>query len=180
MHGVRIDLLQAQAGAIGLPLHLITLPYPCSNERYESIMREFVNKILALGINHMAFGDIYLEDVRKYREEKLMGSGISPLFPVWGQGSREIAQGLISHGFEAIITSLNPDQIPSSFIGRKYNQDFLNQLPPLVDPCGENGEFHTFVTNGPIFDRPVRVEIGEVVNRDGFFYVDLVPKISLF
>lgn len=178
MHGVRTELIRLQAEAIGLPLYLITLPYPCSNKQYESIMQEFVDKVLSMGIDFMAFGDIYLEDVRRYREEKLTGSGITPLFPIWGQTSREISKGLISLGFEAYITSLDPDKIPGRFIGQKYNQEFLNQLPSSVDPCGENGEFHTFVTDGPIFDRPVRVEAGEVVNRDGFLYVDLVPKIS--
>jgi uncharacterized protein (TIGR00290 family) len=178
MHGVRIELLQAQAEAIGLPLHLITLPYPCSNEQYELIMQEFVDKVLSVGIEFMAFGDIYLEDVRRYREEKLDGSGITPLFPIWGQSSGEISQGLISLGFEAFITTLNPDQIPERFIGQKYNQDFLNQIPPSIDPCGENGEFHTFVTNGPIFKEPLEVKVGEMVRRDGFFYVDLVPNMS--
>jgi uncharacterized protein (TIGR00290 family) len=174
MHGVRIELLQTQAKAIGLPLHLIRLPYPCSNDQYESIMQEFVKSILALGINHMAFGDIYLEDVRRYREEKLNSSGITPLFPIWGQTSGEISRGLISSDFEAYITCLNPNQIPKWFIGQKYNQDFLTQIPPSVDPCGENGEFHTFVTNGPIFKKPLDVIVGEIVSRDGFLYADLL------
>ncbi len=176
MHGVRTDLIRLQAEAIGLPLQLITLPYPCSNEQYESIMREFVDKALSMGINFMAFGDIYLEDVRTYREEKLNGSGIMPLFPIWGQTSREISRGLIASGFEAYITSLDPDKIPSRFIGQKYNQDFLNQLPSSVDPCGENGEFHTFVTNGPIFKNPIEIGFGEIVDRDGFLYADIIPQ----
>jgi len=176
MHGVRTELIRLQAEAIGLPLHLITLPYPCSNEHYESIMQEFVDKVKSMRINLMAFGDIYLEDVRKYREDKLKGSGITPLFPIWGQPSREISRGLIYLGFEAYITSLNPDQIPDRFIGQKYDQEFLNQLPSSVDPCGENGEFHTFVTNGPIFIKPVEVTVGEIVNRDGFLYADIMPQ----
>jgi diphthamide synthase (EF-2-diphthine--ammonia ligase) len=124
----------------------------------------------------MAFGDIYLEDVRQYREEKLKGSGITPLFPIWGQTARDIAQGLISSGFEAYVTSLNPNSVPDRLIGHKYDLDFLKQLPPSVDPCGENGEFHTFVTNGPVFKKQLEVEIGEIVNRDGFLYADILPK----
>jgi len=178
MHGVRTELIKLQAEAIGLPLHLITLPYPCSNEQSEAIMQEFVNKVLSMGIDFMAFGDIYLEDVRRYREEKLAGSGITPLFPIWCQTSSEISQGLISSGFEAYITSMDPDKIPGRLVGQKYDQELLNQLPSSVDPCGENGEFHTFVTNGPIFKKPLEVKVGEIVSRDGFLYADIKPKDS--
>lgn len=179
IHGVRTELLRLQAESIGLPLDLITLPYPCSNEQYESLMQDLIAKALARGLKFMAFGDIFLEDVRRYREEKLKGSGIRPLFPIWGQPSSEIAGGLISSGFEAVIASLNPDRVPARFIGQRYNQAFLDRLPPSVDPCGENGEFHTFVTYGPIFDRPVETEAGEIVNRDGFLYADLMPRNNL-
>ena len=178
MHGVRTELIKLQAEAIGLPLHLITLPYPCSNEQYEAIMQEFIEKVLSMGIDFMAFGDIYLEDVRRYREEKLAGSAITPLFPIWGQTSEEISRGLISLGFEAYITSVDPDKIPGRFVGQKYDQKFLNQLPSSVDPCGENGEFHSFVTNGPIFKKPLEVVVGEIVSRDGFLYADIKSKDS--
>ena len=178
MHGVRTELIKLQAEAIGLPLHLITLPYPCSNEQYEAIMQEFIEKVLSTGIDFMAFGDIYLEDVRRYREEKLAGSAITPLFPIWGQTSEEISRELISLGFEAYITSVDPDKIPGRFVGQKYDQKFLNQLPSSVDPCGENGEFHSFVTNGPIFKKPLEVVVGEIVSRDGFLYADIKSKDS--
>jgi uncharacterized protein (TIGR00290 family) len=175
MHGVRVELLQAQAQSIGLPLEIIELPYPCSNEDYEAIMRGVVQKMQDDGIECMAFGDLYLQDIRAYREEKLVGSGIEPIFPLWEIPTDQLAREMLAGGLKTVITSVDPKQISSEFAGRQYDEAFIAALPDSADPCGENGEFHSFVYDGPMFRQPVKVEVGEVVERDGFFFADVMP-----
>jgi uncharacterized protein (TIGR00290 family) len=173
MHGVRRTLAEAQASAAGLPLHTLDIPYPCPNEAYERIMGAFVAEQAAAGIEAMAFGDLFLEDIRRYRETKLAGTGITPLFPLWGIPTGELARSMIADGLEAYVTCVDPRKLPESFAGRRFDAALLADLPRGVDPCAENGEFHTFCCAGPMFDRPIAVEVGEVVTRDGFVFCDL-------
>jgi len=175
MHGTRQELLRLQAQAAGLPLWEVPLPWPCSNEIYEVAMRKACADAVAQGITAMAFGDLFLEDVRKYREDRLRGTGLEPLFPVWGCNTRVLALRMIDAGVRARIVCLDPKKIPASFAGQDITAELLKQFPPEVDPCGENGEFHTFVHAGPMFRRPVPVESGEVVTREGFVYADVLP-----
>lgn len=173
MHSTRRALVEAQAAAAGLPLQLVPLPWPCSNEHYESAMRTACTAVIASGAEMMAFGDLFLEDVRRYREEKLQGTGLTPVFPVWGLDTRELARQMIAAGLRARIVCVDPRQVPAEFAGRDFDADFLRDLPPGVDPCGENGEFHSFVYAGPIFREPIPIESGEVVERDGFVFADV-------
>lgn len=175
MHGVRITLLRAQAARLGLPLEVIELPFPCSNAAYERIMGAFVEKARGQGIGAFAFGDLFLEDVRAYRERQLEGSGIAPVFPLWGEPTGALAQEMIAAGLRAVLTCVDPRQAPAALAGRAFDAALLAELPEGVDPCGERGEFHSFVWDGPMFSAPVSVEPGEVVERDGFLYADLVP-----
>ena len=174
MHAIRVELLQRQAESVGLPMKIIEIPYPCSNEEYEEIMAQFVESSKAANIEYFAFGDIFLEDVRGYREEKLNGSGISPLFPIWGIPTDKLSREMIRDGLRAVITCVDPKQLPQEFIGREYDESFLDDLPGGVDPCGENGEFRSFVFDAPNFVRPIEISLGEVVQRDGFVFVDVV------
>lgn len=174
MHAVRRELLQAQAQAAGLPLTIVPLPWPCSNEEYERRMAVAVASFVRTGFTHVAFGDLFLEDVRRYREEQLAGSGLEPLFPLWkSKTTAVLAQEMIAAGLEARVTCVDPRHLERSFAGRTFDAAFLEALPHAVDPCGENGEFHTFATAGPMFSRPIDVRIGEVVERDGFVFADL-------
>ncbi len=173
MHGVRQEVLRAQATAAGLPLITIPLPYPCSNEIYETRLRAAVDSAVAAGFTHVAFGDLFLEDVRRYREERLSGTGLEPLFPLWGRPTAALAREMIAGGVRARIVCLDPRVMPREVIGAQFNEHFLASLPTGVDPCAERGEFHTCVTAGPMFDRSVAVEPGEVVERDGFVFGDL-------
>lgn len=175
MHAVRQRLLEAQADALGLPLHVVELPWPCTNDVYEERMSNAVAAARASGVDTMVFGDLFLEDVRRYREESLAGSGLTPLFPLWQRPTGEVAQDLLTLGVRALITCVDPEQAPREIAGRWYDGELLSSLPPHVDPCGENGEFHTFVVDGPGFVRPVDVSVGETVERDGFVFTDLVP-----
>ncbi len=175
MHAVRRVLVEAQAAALGLPLTAIPLPYPCSNEIYEARMREAVTGAVAAGYTHVAFGDLFLEDVRRYREERLAGSGLAPLFPLWGRPTPGLAREMIAGGLRATLTCVDPRQLDASFAGRPFDAALLEALPPAADPCGERGEFHTFAWDGPMFARPVPVAPGEVVTRDGFVFHDLAP-----
>jgi uncharacterized protein (TIGR00290 family) len=175
MHGVRRELLEAQAQAAGLPLHALPIPYPCPNEDYERIMGTFVAEQAAAGIEAMAFGDLFLQDIRRYREAKLAGTGIAPLFPLWGIDTGKLAREMIAGGLEAYVTCVDPSKLPASFAGRRFDADFLADLPAGVDPCAENGEFHTFACAGPMFAQPIAVAPGDVVTRDGFVFCDLVP-----
>lgn len=178
MHAVRLDLLQQQAEYLGLPLQIIELPYPCSNEQYEAIMTRFVEGAKQDNIEQFAFGDLYLEDVRRYREEKLSDTGIMPIFPIWGQPTDQLAQEMVASGLRAVISCVDPKQLPEEFIGREYNGAFLHDLPGGVDPCGENGEFHSFVYAGPMFRKPMQITLGDIIHRDGFIFIDVIEKIS--
>ena len=173
MHSTRRALLEAQARAAGLPLWPVPLPWPCSNEQYESAMRQACAAALAQDIEAIAFGDLFLEDVRRYREEKLAGSGLTPVFPVWGLDTRRLARQMIDSGLRARIVCVDPRKLPREFAGRDFDADFLRDLPPGVDPCGENGEFHSVVYAGPMFQEPIPIETGEVVERDGFIFADV-------
>lgn len=176
MHAVREDLVAAQTAAAGLPLEIAYIPAKCSNEDYEAAMRAAVEKARAAGVTRMIFGDIFLEDVRRYREEKLAGTGIEPLFPLWGCDTAALAREMIESGLEAIITCLDPRKVPRELAGRRFDAEFLAGLPEGVDPCGENGEFHTFAYAGPMFAAPLAVRVGEIVERDGFVFTDVIPE----
>lgn len=177
MHGVREELLEQQAQAAGLPLWKVPLPYPCPNEAYESAMRDLIVRATEAGVTHFAFGDLFLQDVRDYRERQLSGTGITPVFPLWGIDTTELAYDMIASGLRAVVTCVDPRQIPASLlIGREFGETFLQELPASADPCGENGEYHTFCYAGPMFSHPVPVRTGEVVERDGFVYVDVLSQ----
>lgn len=174
MHGVRRTLLQAQADAAGLPLHILPIPYPCPNETYERIMGDFVAEAAGQGVQAMAFGDLFLEDIRRYREAKLAGTGLMPLFPLWGNDTAKLARQMIDGGVDAIVTCVDPRKLPQDFSGRHFDCALLDALPAGVDPCAENGEFHTFACAGPMFNHAIPVAIGEMMMRDGFVFCDLV------
>jgi len=175
MHGVRRALLEAQAEAAGLPLHVLPIPHPCPNTDYERIMGAFVAQQAAAGVEAMAFGDLFLEDIRRYREGKLAGSGIVPLFPLWGLDTGRLAREMIAGGLEAYVTCVDPRKLPKTFAGRRFDLGLLADLPADVDPCAENGEFHTFACAGPMFTRPIAVKTGQIVTRDGFVFCDVMP-----
>jgi uncharacterized protein (TIGR00290 family) len=175
MHSTRVELLCRQAEAAGLALRTINLPDPCTNERCDTIMGQFVAEVATKGIDCMAFGDIFLEDVRQYREKQLMGTGIDPLFPLWRVPTVGLAEQMLAAGLGAYISSVDLKKLPASFAGRRWSRELLKELPEEVDPCGENGEIHTIVVGGPMFKRRIEVEVGEVVQRDGFAYADIIP-----
>jgi len=176
MHGVRRVLLERQAESIGLPLHAVLIPPQCVNATYEARMNEALNEHLARGVRRVAFGDIFLEDLRIYREKNLAQIGMEALFPIWKRDSRELSRYFLRLGFQAITVCVDPRVLDSSFAGRVLDESFFNDLPPGVDPCGENGEFHTFVFDGPVFQKPIRFATGEKVLRDGFCFCDLLPE----
>ncbi len=176
MHAVRIELLEAQSKATGLPIWPVPIPSPCSNAEYEAAMTNAMEKAKAEGITVMAFGDLFLEDIRRYREEQLTGSGIEPIFPIWGLPTDNLAREMVAAGLCARVTCVDPRQLPKSFAGREFDGKFLADLPSTADPCGERGEFHTFAYDGPMFQRPVPVQTGEIVERDGFVFADLLPR----
>jgi uncharacterized protein (TIGR00290 family) len=179
MHAVRRELLQAQASAAKLPLHVLPLPWPCSNEQYEAIMKAAIAGFVADGFTHVAFGDLFLEDVRRYREDRMAGSGLEPLFPIWKtKPTADLAQDMIEAGLQARLTCINPKKLDRSFAGRAFDRQLLNDLPAGIDPCGENGEFHSFACAGPMFSHPIAVAVGEVVDRDGFVFADLTLDVS--
>ena len=175
IHAVRLELLERQAEALGLPVQVIDLPSPCTNAQYEAAMGKFVDESKRHGIECMAFGDLFLADIKEYREAKLAGTGIAPLFPLWLMPTDRLATEMIANGLRAVVTCVDPQQLPLSFAGREFNEQFLADLPNDVDPCGERGEFHTFAFDGPMFEKPVGIQKGEVVERDGFGYADLLP-----
>lgn len=172
MHGVRRSVLAAQVEALGVPFIEVPLPYPCSNEIYEQRMSDAVNGIKARGIEHMIFGDLFLEDIRAYREKQLAAVDMTCSFPLWGRDTRELAGEMIASGLEAHITTVDPKQLDPKFAGRAFDQSLLDDLPEGVDPCGENGEFHTLVTGGPMYKSNIEVAKGEIVERDGFVFAD--------
>lgn len=175
MHAVRRTLLHAQADALGLPLHEVLIPSPCPNETYAARMEAAVAQAVAAGVTRMVFGDLYLEDVRAYREEMLAPTPITPVFPLWGRPTAELAEELVRRGTRAVLTCVDPRQLDGSFAGRAYDAALLEDLPDSVDPCGENGEFHTFVHDDPMFASPIDVRPGEVVDREGFVFADVLP-----
>lgn len=176
MHSVRISLVRQQAASVGLPIQLIPIPHPCGDAPYAAIMTGFVDQAKREGIGHFAFGDLLLEDVRNYREARLADTGIAPMFPLWGTSTEELSQAMVSSGLRAIITCVASQHLPPDFAGQEYGASFLERIPADVDPCGENGEFHTFAVDGPMFERPVNVSVGRTVSRDGFTFVDLMPE----
>ncbi len=174
MHAVREELLDAQAEAAGLPLFKVPLPWPCSNADYESAIKTAFDELrLEHDVTHIAYGDLFLEDVRQYRIDLMKKSKLTPLFPLWGLSTTTLADDMLSSGLSAYLTCVDPKQLPESFAGHKFDNNFLSQLDNSVDPCGENGEFHTFVYSGPMFKSNVPITIGETVNRDGFVFTDL-------
>jgi len=175
MHGVRNELLRRQAEAIGLPLREVLIPSQCTNPIYEACMSDAVLHFKQRGVLHVAFGDIFLEDLRIYREQKLLQADMTALFPIWKVDTRELAARFIKDGFRAITACIDPRKLDKSFAGRELNAAFFQDLPPEVDLCGENGEFHTFVFDGPIFRSPIEVIMGEIVERDSFVFCDLLP-----
>lgn len=175
MHAVRVSLLQQQADSVGLPIQLIPIPYPCSNAEYAKIMGAFVEREAARGVEAFAFGDLFLEDIREYREKSLAGSGIEPIFPIWGIDTRVLSTTMLESGLRAHITCVDPSQLAPEFSGREYDASFLADLPPSADPCGENGEFHSFAFDGPMFGHTINVKVGETTTRDNFVFTDLVP-----
>jgi uncharacterized protein (TIGR00290 family) len=166
-------LLQAQAEAAGLPLIEVPIPYPCGNAEYENRMRALVGRLHGERIDHMAFGDLYLADIRAYREKQLQGTGIAPLFPLWNEPTAALARNMIAGGLRAVLTCVDPKQLPPEFCGRRFDAALLDALPAGVDPCGENGEFHSFACAGPMFRAPIAVATGATVERDGFVFTDL-------
>jgi len=176
MHAVREELLEAQAAAAGLPLWKVPIPDGCSNARYEQAMGDVVKRALGEGIEAIAFGDLFLEDIRAYREKQMRGTGIELLFPIWGRPTAELAREMIAGGLQARVTCVDPRALDASFAGRAFDQAFLDDLPAGVDPCGERGEFHTFAWAGPMFRPPVSVRPGEVVARGGFVFADLLAE----
>jgi uncharacterized protein (TIGR00290 family) len=176
MHGVREELLESQAESLGIRLQKVMIPYPCPNNVYEEKMRYVLEIWKARGVTHVIFGDLFLEDIRRYREEKLALVHLTPVFPVWGKDTAGLAREIIAMGFRAILSCVDPRKLDPSFAGREFDASLLRDLPAAVDPCGENGEFHTFVYGGPLFKEPIRVEVGERVMRDGFQFADIVPR----
>jgi len=176
MHAVRLQLLKLQAEAAGLPLQLIEIPDPCSNAEYESAMQRFVEEATAQKIECMAFGDLFLQDIREYRENRLSGTGIAPVFPLWNRPTHELAVEMLDAGVRAIITSVDPRKLPGYFVGREWSKSLLAELPKEIDPCAENGEFHTVVLAGPMFRHPIPARVGSIVERDGFFFADVLPS----
>ncbi len=175
MHGVRETLLRKQAASAGLPLHIIPIPHPCSNREYAAAMERFIDTARQLGVQCMAFGDLYLQDIRDYREQNLRHTGITPMFPLWGLDTHALSRTMLDGGLRACITCVDPRRLSGKFAGREYDRCFLQDLPDGVDPCGENGEFHSFVYDGPMFHAAVDITRGETVERDGFIFADIVP-----
>lgn len=173
MHGVRRQLVEAQAEAASIPLWDVDLPSPCSNTDYESIMKETCKAAVRAGVEYVAFGDLFLGDVREYREKQLEGSGLEPIFPVWGIPTNELARTMIASGLKAKLTCVDSQSLSPEFVGREFDEQLLSDLPSEIDPCGENGEFHSFVYAGPIFRRALPIELGEIVTRDRFVFADL-------
>jgi uncharacterized protein (TIGR00290 family) len=175
MHAVRRELVERQAAAAGLPLWAVALPWPCSNEQYELLLAEACAKAVAEGIEGVAFGDLFLEDVRAYREKQMKGTGLRPLFPVWGLPTRALAEEMITGGTRAKLTCVDTGKLDRSFVGREFDGELLSALPENVDPCGERGEFHSFVYAGPMLNAVVPVSVGETIVRDAFVFADIVP-----
>ena len=178
MHGVPEALLDQQLEELRLPCRKVYIPAPCSNATYERLMADTLEIDRNAGIEHVIFGDLFLEDIRSYREERLRALGMRGVFPLWGRDTKELAHEMIDAGVVATIACIDPRKLPRSFVGRRFDDRLLSELPPGVDPCGENGEFHTFVTAGPMFSNAINTRVDTVVERDGFMYADLVPNCA--
>jgi uncharacterized protein (TIGR00290 family) len=178
MHGVRRSLLEQQATALGLPLHIVWLPQQCSNDEYDRRMQTALEGFQRDDINFVAFGDLFLEDIRRYRIERLSRIGMTALFPVWGRDTRALAREFCRRGFRAVLTCVDTNMLDAAYAGRHYDEELLRDYPAHLDPCGENGEFHTFVFNGPLFRQPVAFDRGDTVLRDRFAYCDLIPSTN--
>jgi uncharacterized protein (TIGR00290 family) len=176
MHGVREELLDRQASALGISQEKVLIPYPCPNAIYEKKMHDVLSHWKDRGITHAIFGDLFLEDIRRYREENLAKLNIIPVFPVWGRDTASLAKEMLEVGFKAVITCVDPKKLAATFAGRQFDASLLKELPAAVDPCGENGEFHTFVYDGPVFREPIPVGTGQTVERDGFIFTDLLLR----
>lgn len=174
MHAVRESLLQKQAEALNLPLHKIQIPSPCSEDTYNQNMSAFIEIAKKENVTHFAFGDLFLEDVRQYRVTKLLNSGIEPIFPIWRMPTNQVAREIIAIGQKTVITCIDPRKIAPTFAGRYFDESFLEDLPPGVDPCGEQGEFHSFVFDSPLFSSPLNIRVGEILERDGFVFADVI------
>lgn len=174
MHAVRRSLLEAQAERLGLPLHIVEIPSPCPNDVYETRMAAAMTSARTAGVKAMVFGDLFLQDVRAYRERNLAGTGITPMFPLWHRRTDRLARDILAAGVRAVLTCVDPNLLPSDFSGRAFDETLLADLPDHVDPCGERGEFHTFVWDSPEFSSPIEIELGEIVCRDGFVFRDVL------
>ncbi len=175
MHGVRRELLAAQAEALGLPVYEVWIPQGASNAAYEQRMGEAVRQMISDGVEAVAFGDLFLEDIRAYREKMLAPTGLEPLFPLWGAPTSALARRIIADGFRAVLACVDPRAVPAEFAGREYDESLLDEMPPGTDPCAERGEFHTFVYDAPNFAAPIIIRRGEIVEREGFVFADLLP-----
>jgi uncharacterized protein (TIGR00290 family) len=175
MHAVREELLEIQARAAGLPLITVPIPSPCPNEVYEVAMAAAMKRAHEEGVTHVAFGDLFLEDIRRYREERLAACNITPVFPIWRCDTRALAEEMLAAGLRAIITCVDPTRLSRKFAGNIWDESLVRELPRGVDPCGENGEFHTFAFAGPMFRQTIRIEPGQIVERDGFVFADVLP-----
>jgi uncharacterized protein (TIGR00290 family) len=178
MHAVRRELLLAQGERVGLPVHVVELPWPCPNPVYEERMAEALAAAARDGVERVVFGDLFLADIRAYREQMLEGTGITPVFPLWDEPTAALAREMLAVGIRAVVTCVDPAQLPGEFAGRAFDAELLDDLPAGVDPCGENGEFHTFVWDAPGFDAPIPVAVGDIVTRDGFVFADVVPAAA--
>lgn len=174
MHAVRRRLVQTQAESVGVPLWPVELPWPCANADYEALMAELCRKAISHKLDGVAFGDLFLQDVREYREKQLCGTGLEPLFPLWGRPTEDLAREVIGAGLRAKLTCIDPAQLSPDFVGCEFDLALLDKLPTGVDPCGERGEFHTFAYEGPMFKDRIEVQLGEIVQRDGFVFADLL------
>jgi uncharacterized protein (TIGR00290 family) len=179
MHAVRESLLEMQAATVGVPLVKVPIPSPCPNETYERAMGDAMARAKAEGVRHIIFGDLFLADVRAYREEQLSKCGMTPVFPLWGKNTRELAEEMIAGGVSAYLTCVDPRKLDRALAGRRFDERLLRAFPRDADPCGENGEFHTFANAGPMFRTDVQVSVGDVVERDGFVFADLLPKTAM-
>jgi uncharacterized protein (TIGR00290 family) len=179
MHAVRRNLVEMQAAAAGLPLWPVPLPWPCSNEQYETVMAKTCTRAVDQGIEAIAFGDLFLKDVRAYRVRQLSGTGLEPLFPIWGEPTQNLAHKMVNSGLKAILTCVDTRKLTANFVARKFDHDLLTSLPSGIDPCGENGEFHSFVYAGPMFSDEIEVVPGNIVVQDQFAFADLISASSL-
>ena len=182
MHGTRTELLRRQIEAASLAPVLVHIPWPCTNAIYEAAMAAEITKARACGVTHIIFGDLFLQDIRAYREKQLQGTGVAPVFPLWLRPTAALARSMLAGGVEAYLTTVDLKKLPARFAGRRFDATLLSELPDGVDPCGENGEFHTFVAAGPMLSRRIDVQVGETIERDGFAYADLLlssPSIAV-